>query len=263
MLFVEKANILSNRQINGRCYKMILECPSVAQQAKPGQFIEIECGKNNFPLLKRPISIHNVYDNVTEIIYFKVGVGTDLLSEKEPGDIIEIVGPLGNGFDIKETENHILAGGGYGVPPLYFLAKKIAEKNDPKKIFVCVGAKNKDLLLCLNDFMALGVSLCIATDDGSMGIKGYVTDSVRMILENNKKDTAVYSCGPKIMMKNLFLLTEKYDFVCETECSMENVMACGVGVCNGCVIKTRNGSGEIYRRVCKDGPVFKGAEIVW
>ena len=264
MLYTENALILSNLKVRENCFKMKLACPKIAERAKPGQFVEIGCGDLNYaPLLKRPISVHNVEKGVLEIIYYVVGQGTDLLSKKVPGEYAETVGSLGNGFALNDTEYHILVGGGYGVPPMYYLAKKLAEKTDPENIFVCLGAREEKLLLCREDFMDLGVSLCVATDDGSFGIKGFVTDSVKMILENNKKTVSLYSCGPAVMMKNLYNLCKDYDSVKDIQCSMEHIMACGVGVCNGCVLKIKENDREIYKRVCKDGPVFRGAEIVW
>ena len=263
MKFVENSEILSNERVLGNCYKMVLRAPNIAKNSVPGQFIEIECGKNNFPLLKRPISIHNAEDDQIEIIYYVVGKGTELLSEKSVGDTLETVGPLGKGFDLVETENHILVGGGYGVPPMYFLAKSLLKNNGKEKIFVCIGAKNKDLILCKKEFMDLGINLCVTTDDGSMGLKGFVTGAVKSILDNNEEKTAVYSCGPCIMMKNLYNLCKDYSQVENIYCSMEHIMACGVGVCNGCVLEIKEGESINYKRVCKDGPVFRGEEIVW
>lgn len=262
MLYVENALILSNEEILNSCFKMKLMAPKISENAKAGQFIELSCGQVNYaPLLKRPISIHNVKENIVEIIYYVVGVGTDLLSKKQKGDFVEIVGPLGNGFNIENSKNHILVGGGYGVPPMYFLAKTLKEAG--KNVFVCIGAKNKELILCQEDFLELGICLCVATDDGSLGIKGFVTESVKTILENNKLKASVYACGPTIMMKNLYNLCKDYDNVENINCSMENIMACGVGVCNGCVLEIKDGDSWTYKRVCKDGPVFKGDSIVW
>lgn len=264
MLYTENATVVSNVSVNGNCYKMKLFAPNIAKNAKPGQFVEVACGElQTAPLLKRPISIHNVYDEIVEIIYFVVGKGTDLLSKKQTGNSVETVGPLGNGFSAENTENHILVGGGYGVPPMYYLAKEMVKTINPKNIFVCIGAKTENLVLCYRDFISLGINVCVATDDGSLGLKGFVTDSVKKILENNRQSACVYACGPGIMEKNLYKLTENYDFVKNCQCSMENVMACGIGVCNGCVIKIRQGDGWTYKRVCKDGPVFRGAEIIW
>ncbi|MBQ0105717.1 MAG: dihydroorotate dehydrogenase electron transfer subunit [Armatimonadetes bacterium] len=263
MRYVENALILSNMQILDNCFRMRLSAPKICQNAVPGQFIEISCSDTYDPILKRPISIHNVTDDVLEIIYYRVGRGTDLLSGKQPGEYAEIVGPLGKGFDTDFSGKHILVGGGYGVPPMYFLAKELMKKNDPKDIFVCIGAKNSSLILCEKDFIDLGINLFIATDDGSAGRKGFVTEAVRSVLDNCGGSFRVYSCGPSVMMKNLVNLTEKYDNTEDTFCSMEHIMACGVGVCNGCVIKVKDGENIVYKRVCKDGPVFRGTEIVW
>lgn len=261
MLFVENSLILSNLPVAKNCYKMIFMAPKIAKIAKPGQFVEIGCGENNFPLLKRPISIHNINKETVEIIYYVVGSGTELLSKKQPGDTVEVVGSLGNGFELKESCNHILVGGGYGVPPMYYLAKALKEIG--KNVFVCIGAKNKDLILCRQEFIELGINLCLTTDDGSLGKKGFVTESVKSILDNNLDSTSVYACGPTIMMKNLYKLCKEYNQVENIDCSMEHIMACGVGVCNGCVLEIKNGDSWTYKRVCKDGPVFKGDHIIW
>ena len=261
MKFVEKALVISNLIIGDKYYKMVISSPKIAKEAKPGQFIELACGEYNFPLLKRPISIHNIEGDLIEIIYYVVGKGTALLSQKNPGDTLETVGPLGNGYSVKESENHILVGGGYGAPPMYFLARELLKMG--KKVFVCLGAKTKDMILCQKEFMDLDVKLCLSTDDGSLGKQGFVTDIVKAVLDNNKGSATVYACGPTVMMKYLYDVCKEYKNVNSIECSMEQIMACGVGVCNGCVIKVNENENKVYRRVCVDGPVFEGAEIVW
>ncbi len=261
MKFVEKALIISNLFVKEKCLKLVLSCPKIAGSAKPGQFVEIGCGNYNFPLLKRPISIYNVNGNLIEFIYYVVGKGTDLLSQKEPGDTLDIVGPLGNGFSVGNCENHILVGGGYGAPPMYYLAKELLKCR--KRIIVCLGSKTKDLILCKDEFMALGVPLCLATDDGSVGKKAFVTDIVKSVLDANQGKSYIYACGPTPMMENLYKVCKDYENVDSVQCAMEHIMACGVGVCNGCVIKVKENDREIYKRVCTEGPVFEGAKVVW
>ncbi len=262
MKFVEKSLIISNSLVNEFCYRMVISSPKIAKAANPGQFLEIGCGDYNYPLLKRPISILNIEEDLIEIIYYVIGKGTNMLSKKEPGDLIEIVGPLGNGYSVKDCENHILVGGGYGAPPMVFLANKLLRMNK-KNIFVCLGSKTKDMILCKEDFLDLDVNLCLATEDGSLGKKGFVTDIVKTVLDNNKGKTAVYSCGPTPMMENLYKVCREYENVLSIQCAMESVMACGIGVCNGCVIKVKENDREIYKRVCTEGPVFEGAKVVW
>ena len=263
MKFVENAIVLSNTVIFKNCFKLQLKCPQICSLAKPGQFIEMACGENNFPLLNRPISIHNIFQDILEVIVMNVGKGTALLEKKAPGDTIRIVGPLGNGFTVQNSTNQIVVGGGYGAPPMFFLAKELLKTFKKENIFFVIGTKNKDFLMCEKEIMELGVNLCITTDDGSAGIKGFVTDSITKILDNRKESATIYACGPIVMMKNIYALSEKYPQIENVQCSMERIMGCGIGVCNGCVLEIKHGDGWTYKRVCKDGPVFNGGEIIW
>jgi len=310
MPFVEECEILNNKLIAKKVMKMTLRSENIAGEAKPGMFVQVSCNSSNTtdPLLRRPISIHNVKGDTFDIIYSIVGRGTELLSTRLKHEKISVVGALGSSYDTSEIDLHVLVGGGCGVPPMYFLAKELQKNinididmsypyitNDlaspfnpsyednmlqtleaemffknANHICVCIGASCDDLILCEDDFLELGIIPSISTDDGSKGDKGFVTESLKKILEKNKdKKIKIYSCGPTIMMKNVYLLSLNYKNVVSTQFGMENVMACGVGVCTGCVVKIKGSINDMgsndwhYERVCKEGPVFKGDDLVW
>ncbi|MDD5691181.1 MAG: dihydroorotate dehydrogenase electron transfer subunit, partial [Candidatus Omnitrophica bacterium] len=196
------------------------------------------------------------------LLYEVVGRGTQILSEKRPGDLLDIIGPLGNGFEYlrktakPDSSQAVLVAGGMGVAPLVFLTEKIKFISP----LVLVGARKKEQVLCLREFKALGCKLIIATDDGSLGFKGKVTDLLKEILL--KKSPAdrpinIYACGPQPMLKAVAQLSCENNIA--SQLSLERHMACGFGACLGCVVPTRAG----YKRVCKDGPVFLGKELIW
>ncbi|GAG95571.1 unnamed protein product, partial [marine sediment metagenome] len=182
------AEVLSNKNITLNYFKIILNAPEICQDAQPGQFVHIKVTAGSAFLLRRPFSIHNTEDEKLEILYQVVGKGTDLLSKKEKSEKLDLLGPLGQGFELKENFGKvILVAGGIGVAPLYFLAKrllnhdsKISGQTPPKsrrpKITLFLGAQTRKQILCAQDFKNLGVTVKIATEDGSWGYKGLVSD---------------------------------------------------------------------------------------
>lgn len=257
-----KFKILSNKKAGPDYFKMTIRAPLIAKQARAGQFAHLRCDNGTGTLLRRPFSFHRINQNNFEILYKIVGRGTNLLAKKQKGDIIDVLGPLGNGFDT--LHNLILVAGGMGVAPLLALAEKSADR---KKIAVLLGVKTKGSVLCAGDFKKLGVKLQIATDDGSQGYKGLVTDLLKKLLRarhpsaslgtGNAQRTTIYACGPKAMLKEIARISRRFRM--PAYASLEEDMACGVGACLGCAVKTTAG----YKRVCKDGPVFNLQEIKW
>jgi len=209
--------------------------------------------------------VHRANNSNIEILFEVVGRGSRLLSQKKPGDYLDIIGPLGNGFTFREprTENRepILIAGGMGIAPLFFLAESLIRGKRSSaygKIQVLIGAKTKSHILCEKDFKKLGCDVQIATDDGSKGFKGRATDLLKVLLSTiDHRPSTIFSCGPKPMLKELIRITGQYSI--PSQISLEAHMACGIGACLGCVVNTKAG----YKRVCKDGPVFSGDEITW
>lgn len=249
---VENAVVLKNNLISGNIFDMTIKAPAAAENAVAGQFVEIytespEC------LLPRPISICETdkKEGSLRLVYRVVGKGTKIFSNKKKGDMIKIIAPLGNGYNIKKVKKSIFVGGGIGIPPLLETAKRA----EGEKIVV-LGFKNGTILK--EDFEKTGAKVFIATDDGSFGFKGNVVEL--MIAENITGDV-IYSCGPKVMLESVSKYAEEKNIECFV--SMEERMACGIGACVGCAVKIKDGDSYIYKKVCKDGPVFNAKEVLW
>jgi len=248
------AKVIKNIEVTPDYYKMILDAPSIARAAKPGQFVNILVSDKFEPLLRRPFSIHRVSNSKLEILYRVVGKATELFSQKRPDEILNILGPLGNGFNLKFKKGRIiLVGGGIGIAPLMFLSEKLAGN----KILVLIGAKNKKHILCVDEVKNAGYEVKIATDDGSFGFKGLVTELLKQNIKAKNKPTTIFACGPKPMLKEIASISKKYNIAAQV--SLEEHMACGIGACFGCVVNTKHG----YKRVCKEGPVFDTKEVVF
>jgi dihydroorotate dehydrogenase electron transfer subunit len=252
-----KAKIISNQKLSGRVWHLEFESGIVAKQATPGQFVNIKVSDGLAPLLRRPISIHKVAGLKVKLVYEVIGPGTQVLAGRKPGELLDIIGPLGKGFDYRqsvksgEAEN-ILIAGGMGVAPLVFLAQRMKLS----KPLVLIGAKTKTQLLCVQEFKTLGCTLKLATDDGSLGFKGRVTDLLKIVLEQTQP-RELFSCGPRPMLKAVVRIASVNHIA--SQLSLEEHMACGIGACLGCVVSTKSG----YKRVCQDGPVFSGKELTW
>ena len=210
----------------------------------PGQFVNV---KIDGLYLRRPISVCDKEEGALTLVYKVVGKGTAALSEAKPGAKFDVLTGLGNGYDLSLSGNApLLVGGGVGVPPLYYLAKKLIEKG--AKPFVALGFNRKEEVFFQKEFEALGAKVALATVDGSQGVKGFVTN----VLPENY--SYFYACGPEPMLKALYNAATS-----EGELSFEERMGCGFGACMGCSCKTITGN----KRICKDGPVLKKGEILW
>lgn len=249
----QRLKIIKNFQITDRYYKLILESREIAKCSLPGQFLHIKIDPGFDPILRRPLSIHRVCGSNIEIVYEVVGKGTKILSGKSSGDVLDVLGPLGKGFDIKskiknQKSKIILIAGGIGVAPLVFLAQKLKRKID-----VLIGAKTKSEMLCVKEFKDLGCHVKVATDDGTVGFKGYVTDLLKEFLPANQ----IYACGPDAMLKSLQKIIVENNLNCQV--SLDEAMGCGIGACLACVINTTKGQ----KRICHDGPVFDIKELAF
>lgn len=260
-----KGKILENVELNPGYYRMEIEAPFVAERGLPGQFVMVKVTEGLAPVLRRPFGIYtiNKANGSFEMIYRVVGEGTRLLSEMADGLSIDVLGPLGNGFDLGLAgEQPLIVAGGVGVPPLFSLAQALVESG--KRPVVIVGGRTADDLLSLEAFRQIGIEPLLATEDGSAGHRGYVTAIMEERLGEGNIPSAVYSCGPTPMLRRVGDIAIAKGIPCEL--SLEAVMACGFGVCLGCVVKTCSyeGSSEHdFSRVCCEGPVFDAKEIVW
>jgi dihydroorotate dehydrogenase electron transfer subunit len=256
-----KAEILKNEGIKPGRFRMGVRAPSICRDAKAGQFVMVKCSKGPLPFLRRPFSFHRIGKDNFEILYQVLGKGTEELSKRRPGEKIDIIGPLGNTFGqltvISSQHSPILVAGGIGVAPLLQLARELKINNLP--ITVLLGVVTKSHILCAEDFRKLGAEVHIATEDGSIGHKGRVTEILNDLL-NIRRYTlppTIYACGPREMLKETARVAKTKRVHCEV--SLEERMACGTGVCLGCAVKTVLG----FKMVCKDGPIFNSGDIIW
>jgi len=265
-MFSLKAKLIYNKKIKGNYFRCLIDAPLIAKKANPGQFVNIKVSDTITPLLRRPFSIHRVKGEKIEILYEALGEGTKILSQRKPGEYLEVIGPLGSGFDYSSQltahSSQVLVAGGMGVAPLIFLAEKITAHSSQLtdyRLFVVIGAKTKSQILCEKEFRDLGCEVKIATDDGSKGFRGRVTDLLKNILLTtyNLQLTTIYACGPRPMLKEIAVISQQYNIPAQV--SLEEHMACGFGACLGCVVNTEQG----FKRVCKEGPVFNSDEIRW
>ncbi|NLM51045.1 MAG: dihydroorotate dehydrogenase electron transfer subunit [Clostridiaceae bacterium] len=244
---LKKAHItklIKKEEIAKDTFDFYVEAPQIAKAASPGQFIHVKCGDGTF--LRRPISICDTEGDILRFIFQIRGKGTAELAQKEVGDYIDILGPLGQGFKIKDKKA-FLVGGGIGIYPLLMLAKKL---KDPK---IFLGFRTKDLVTLEEDFKKWG-QVIISTDDGSYGRKGFSIDAVKEMIDECE---IIYACGPIPMLKALKNLAEDRGIECQI--SLEQRMGCGVGACLSCVCKTVRG----YDKICQRGPVFDSSEVIF
>lgn len=238
---IDLAKITKKIKLTSDIYEFTLDFKN---DAKPGQFINIKTGDNSL-LLRRPISIKDCNPNEIVITFRVVGEGTSILSKKEVGDELDIIAPLGNGFPLKENKKVLILGGGIGVPPMVGLAKELSKTCD---VTTVIGFRDKEQIIYEDELKNYG-KLYVTTDNGSYGFKGNVLQCV----DSNKIDfDIVYACGPTVLLKYTDL---KYNGIKEGYISFEERMACGVGVCYGCVCKPKKLENGMLR-VCKEGPVF-------
>lgn len=224
-------------------------------RAAPGQFVHVRITESSDPLLRRPFSIYDCCENSFSLLYRITGKGTLFLSEKRAGEMLDVLGPLGNGFLLTKAPEAVLIAGGMGIAPLFFLYRELA--SDGKTCHLFMGAKNKSELYLYDELIRLVPGLQVSTDDGSSGYHGLVTELAASAIAG--MEAPVYACGPGPMLQE----TARLCTGCQRELflSLEAYMACGVGACLGCTVAVRLGKETHYRRVCVDGPVFRGEEV--
>jgi len=251
-MYQERGEVLENERLCEGIHRMRIKCPRIAKEAKAGQFVLLKVSQGFDPLLLRPFSFHDVQSESYELVYQVVGRGTSVLSTKSIGDVVDSTGPLGNGFKFEEGES-VLVAGGIGIAPLFLLARSLAQRK--MKTILVYGAKTAASLVCKERFGSVGVSVRLATEDGSTGFKGTCVELLELLLKSSTVGV-VYACGPTAMLRGVAELCKGHNTTCQI--SVEERMACGVGACRGCSISRKDGG---YLTVCKDGPVFDAREV--
>ncbi|MFH0702428.1 MAG: dihydroorotate dehydrogenase electron transfer subunit [bacterium] len=245
------ANVINNLKLDDNIYQITLNCREVAENALPGQFISVLCKDK---VLRRPFSIAYTDQDNFEIIYKIKGEGTNYISSLKSGDNLDIIGPLGNGFNILDkNKKALLVGGGVGVAPLIFLSKILEEKQIS---YVLLAGFQK--LLNIQNFPHS--KSFIVTEDESSGFAGRINDYLEDVI-NTHKPEKIYACGPKPVLKFVTEMAIQHDI--EIEVALERDFACGIGVCMGCTIQIKKNNKLVNKRICKDGPVFDGRSIIW
>ncbi len=255
MKFKEIVKVVSQENIATGIYSMWIESANMANEAKPGQFISIYCNEGS-RILPRPISICEIdkENGRLRIVYRVVGKGTDEFSKFEVGESVQVVGPLGNGFELHE-KSALLIAGGIGVPPMVETAKALNAMG--VKVYVAAGYRNNEIFL--KDDISKYATLIVATEDGSVGTKGNVIDAIKA---NDISAEVIYSCGPTPMLRAVKAYAQENNLICEL--SLEEKMACGIGACLACVCKSKEVDDHSHvhnKRVCADGPVFYAQEV--
>ncbi len=255
-----KASVYSNQRISGPYFKIIIE-PVQNISFVPGQFVMIRPADSASSgiFLPRPFSIYSLTDeNHLGILYKVAGRGTEFLSSLVAGSEIGFLGPFGNGFaidDVNLPDEFFIVAGGIGVAPLLCLLELLRERCPEVPVTAFIGGRKSSDLLCTDEFEKLGATIVAATEDGSAGLSGYVTDALEGRLRNagGNRKFRLYACGPNPMLRRIYDIAGPSNI--ESYFSLEAVMACGMGLCMGCAVRKRGGG---YLLVCKDGPVFKG-----
>ncbi len=261
----ERTEIISNEEVAQDHYLLYCACPHIAENALPGQFVHVLLSGESGLLLRRPFTIYSVHGPQISMLYQVIGEGTAALARMRSGAPIQALGPLGKAFHIPpRLETAILVAGGAGIASLMLLAAEL--KRAGIRTLGVVGATNRARLLSVSDLRRIDVETHIATDDGSVGHCGFVTEILNDMLERPEthalRNPTVYACGPHDMLRAVTELTLAHHT--PTQIAMENRMGCALGVCLGCVCPIRTAAGEVeYQRVCTEGPVFDAEDIVW
>lgn len=247
--------VVSNSPVNGTYYRLVLDAPLLAKAVKPGQFVQIKVSDNFEPLFRRPFSVFRAKSGKVEVFYEPVGKGTRILTSRKKGDTLDVLGPLGTPFSMpaKTVRQIVFVAGGIGVAPFMLFSDEL--KKHPAEKILLYGGRTKAHTFSLQEFKKNDLKTCVATDDGSVGVKGRVSELFGKIRID--PTTMIYTCGPRPMMAAVQKFALEHNL--RGEGSMEEVMACGLGACLGCSILTTKG----YRTVCHDGPVFPLEELIF
>ncbi|MDY3551598.1 dihydroorotate dehydrogenase electron transfer subunit [Gemmata sp. JC717] len=271
-MFHLTAPVLEHTKLAARTYRVRLRAPEIAAAIRPGQFVMLRLPGTSDPLLGRPFAL---YDTVLEngqpvaidVVYLVVGKMTGRLVEVNAGEPLQVWGPLGKPFlDTGTADRVTLVAGGIGQTPFLAFARELlgargfggdAPRARAKRVALYYGVRSAELAAGVEDFRAAGVEVHLASDDGSVGTKGFVTQ----LLESHGPTGPLVGCGPEPMLHALAKLAARWNVPCQV--SLETPMACGIGVCFSCVAKVKTPDGDDYKRVCVDGPCFDAAKLVW
>ncbi|MBF0330398.1 MAG: dihydroorotate dehydrogenase electron transfer subunit [Candidatus Omnitrophica bacterium] len=247
--------VSSLTKVNATYFRLSFDAPALAKAVRPGQFIHIKVSEGFEPFFRRPFSVYRAKDGKVEIFFEPVGKGSRLLTSKKKGDSLDVLGPLGVPFAMpgKDVKQVVFVGGGIGVAP-FMLFSDMLKKHAAEKVLL-YGGRTRAHTFPMNEFKKNGVKVFTATDDGSVGVKGRVSELFNKVVL--LPSTMIYTCGPRPMMAAVQTFVKEHGLVGQASC--EEVMACGLGACLGCSIMTTKG----YRTVCHDGPVFDLKELVF
>jgi dihydroorotate dehydrogenase electron transfer subunit len=264
--------ILSNAEVSPGYWRMRMTAPPEFSTAAPGQFVMVRVSGAIDPLLRRPFGVFDVGSYTPqqsgavaqpcfEMLYRVVGKGTALLATLHANDLLDVLGPLGTGFTLGDPdEEKLIVGGGVGLAPLYLLAKELVKAS---RVRLFAGGRTRDDILCTTEFERLGVECYTATEDGSLGECGLVTEALVRRLDQLQGRATIFACGPHGMLNAVAGIAAERNIPCQV--SLEGYMACGVGACLGCVAPGRTHSAETpdFRCVCTEGPIFEAGELKW
>ena len=269
--------VLENVQLARDTWRVRFECPELARQVVPGQFLMLRLADRNDPLIGRPLALFDTVLHAgqpvgVDVVYLVKGKLTSQLAQFFPGQELDVWGPLGNGFSTEPIEHLIMVAGGIGQTPFLALGREFLglrrygqpprDVTPARRVTLCYGARSADLLAGVAEFESVGIDVRIATDDGSRGRPGFVTDLLREVLGESTAPRRIVCCGPEPMMEAVAHVARDTETPCQV--SLETPMACGIGICFTCVAKIRDSTGAWdYKRTCVDGPVFDAAMIEW
>lgn len=264
--------IVENVRLARDTFRVRIICPEIAHRILPGQFVMLRIAGLNDPLIGRPLAMYDVQGDTLDVVYLVKGKFTTRLAKLDPGDRLDVWGPLGNGFTPHPAEHLIMVAGGIGQTPFLALAQERLGRRQfgtpPRsvppvhQVTFCYGARTADYFAGLDDFAALGIDLRLSTDDGTRGQHGLVTDLLKQALAETTLQPRIVCCGPERMMEAVAHIAAAAGVPCEV--SLETPMACGIGICFTCVAMIKDDDGECdYKRTCVEGPVFAAEKVVW
>jgi len=274
-----RVQIIENVPLARDTYRLRFDCPEIARRFAPGQFLMLRMADINDPLLGRPLALYDTVRDASgepigvDVVYATFGKMTRRLAQSKPGDEFDVWAPLGNGFPPLPTDHLIMVAGGIGQTPFLALGQEylgLRKYGDPprnvpraKRVTICYGVRTADLVAGITDFQAAGFDVRLASDDGTIGHHGLVTDLLGRVLDETRgQNRLVVCCGPEPMMEAAADVCRLH----ETRCivSLETPMACGIGICFSCVAKVRQPDGNWdWKRTCVEGPIFDAQKIVW
>ena len=256
-IYLGDAAVVRQERYAPNCFKMTLRLPA-RRRFDAGQFVHVRCDESDYPLLRRPFSVWDARGREVDLLYTTVGLGTRILAEKRPGSRVGFMGPLGIGFHANpDADLFVFVAGGVGIVPFYAFARQ----NPGARMILLFGARTKSMLYGIDDFAGVGVEARAATEDGSRGFRGLVTDLLEKTLAGlRRKRVQLYACGPEKMLERVVAIARRRDVECEV--NLEKRMGCALGACGACVQKVRDGAGWRYSRICCEGPTYDARELI-